>query len=153
MRSKKTRLFNQYSFGRHGILQKKNYFYLNINFYILHIVIDTTTSRKKTVTASVLSDSNIASGASATNAKDNNNGNSAAIECQPTGIYTLSDPEECNAYYQCDKGTRTKLNCPEGKLFDTEKRECNDFERVSCGTRVANPSEKNQCKFMKYSNQ
>ncbi|CAF4383933.1 unnamed protein product, partial [Rotaria magnacalcarata] len=77
------------------------------------------------------------------NGKDNS-GSSPAIECQPTGIYSIPDPTECNSYYQCDKGTRTKLGCPERKLFDTEKRECNDHERVTCGARAINLSDKNQ---------
>ncbi|CAF3393788.1 unnamed protein product [Rotaria socialis] len=101
---------------------------------------NTTTTRKKSDTESVLSDTN----AGPTNGKDNS-GNSLAIECQPTGIYSISDPTECNSYYQCDKGTRTKLSCPERKLFDTEKRECNDHERVTCGARAINLSDKNQC--------
>ncbi|CAF2081058.1 unnamed protein product [Rotaria magnacalcarata] len=100
----------------------------------------TTTTRKKSDTESVLSDTN----AGSMNGKDNS-GNSPAIECQPTGIYSIPDPTECNSYYQCDKGTRTKLGCPERKLFDTEKRECNDHERVTCGARAINLSDKNQC--------
>ena len=51
-----------------------------------------------------------------------NNGNRPEIQCQPTGIYTIADPNDCNAYYQCDSGTRTRLNCPERQLFDIEKR-------------------------------
>ncbi|CAF4953868.1 unnamed protein product, partial [Rotaria sp. Silwood1] len=106
--------------------------------------LDTTTSRKKSDTESVLSESNVASAVSSTNGKDNS-GSSPAIECQPTGIYSIPDPSECNAYYVCDKGTRTRLNCPEKKLFDIEKRECNEYERVSCGTRPVNLVDKNQC--------
>ncbi|CAF3908763.1 unnamed protein product [Rotaria sp. Silwood2] len=104
----------------------------------------TTTSRKKSDTESALSESNAASAISSTNGKDNS-GSSPAIECQPTGIYSIPDPSECNAYYLCDKGTRTKLNCPERKLFDIEKRECNEYERVSCGTRSVSLVDKNQC--------
>ncbi len=52
---------------------------------------------------------------------------------------------ECNAYYQCDKGIRTRLNCPERQLFDADKRQCLEYERVFCGTRAANLADKNQC--------
>ena len=72
--------------------------------------------------------------------------NGAGIECQPTGIYSLPDPLECSAYYQCDKGVQTKLHCPERQLFDADKRSCNDFERVNCGTRAINLADKNQCR-------
>ncbi|CAF1245111.1 unnamed protein product [Rotaria sordida] len=105
----------------------------------------TTSSRKKSDTESVLSDSNVALAVSSTNGKDNSGSSSTAVECQPTGIYSIPDPSECNAYYQCEKGTRTRLNCPERKLFDIEKRECNEYERVFCGTRAANLADKNQC--------
>lgn len=74
-------------------------------------------------------------------------GNAPGIECQPTGIYTVADPAECNAYYQCDKGLRTRLNCPERQLFDADKHQCMEYERVSCGTRAMNLADKNQCKF------
>lgn len=84
-----------------------------------------------------------------THAKDSSSGGAAtgSIECQPTGIYTVADPVDCNAYFQCDKGTRTRLNCPERQLFDIEKRLCNEYERVNCGSRITNPADKNQCKF------
>ncbi len=108
-------------------------------------MIDTTTSNKKSDTVSVLSDPNLPSAVSGTNGKDS--GSSPAIECQPTGIYSVADPAECNSYYQCDKGTRTRMTCPERKLFDIEKRECNEYERVFCGTRNINLADKNQCKF------
>jgi hypothetical protein len=111
------------------------------------MLIDTTTSRKKSDTESAVSESNVASVVSATNGKDSNGG-SPAIECQPTGIYSIPDPAECNSYYQCDKGTRTRLTCSERKLFDIEKRECNEYERVFCGTRSVNLADKNQCKFL-----
>ncbi len=110
------------------------------------VLIDTTALNKKTDTDSVLSDPNIFSAVASTNGKDSN-GDSPAIECQPTGIYSVADPAECNAYYRCDKGTRTRVNCPEGTLFDIEKRECNEYGRVSCGARSINPADKNQCKF------
>jgi len=93
---------------------------------------------------SALSESNTASAVSGTNGKDGNGG-SQVIECQPTGIYSVPDPTECNAYHQCDKGIRTRLNCPERQLFDIEKRECNEYERVFCGTRTVNLADKNQC--------
>jgi hypothetical protein len=83
--------------------------------------------------------------------KDGSVDGSSAVECQPTGIYSLADPAECNAYYQCEKGVRTRLNCPERKLFDVDKRECNDYERVSCGARAMNLADKNQCKFVIFS--
>ena len=73
-------------------------------------------------------------------------GSAVGIECQPTGIYTVADPEECNAYYQCDKGLRTRLNCPERQLFDASKRQCLEYERVFCGSRSMNLADKNQCK-------
>lgn len=70
-----------------------------------------------------------------------------AIECQATGIYTVADPNECHTYYQCDRGVRTKLTCPEKHLYDTEKNQCMEYERVFCGTRTVNLAEKNQCKL------
>jgi len=85
---------------------------------------------------------------SPTHGKGSNSAGSApGIECQPTGIYTVADPAECNAYYQCDKGLRTRLNCPERQLFDADKHQCMEYERVSCGTRAMNLADKNQCKF------
>jgi hypothetical protein len=71
----------------------------------------------------------------------------SGIECQPTGIYTVPDPAECNAYYQCDKGIQTRLNCPKRQLFDDDKRQCLEYERVFCGTRSVNLADKNQCRF------
>ena len=70
----------------------------------------------------------------------------SGIECQPTGVYTVADPAECNSYYQCDKGIRTRLNCAERQLFDAEKRQCLEYERVFCGGRSVNLADKNQCK-------
>jgi hypothetical protein len=32
-------------------------------------------------------------------------------------------------------------------LFDIEKRECNEYERVFCGARSINLADKNQCKY------
>ncbi len=113
----------------------------------MNVLIDTTTPNKKSDTESTLSESNIASAVSGTNGKDSS-GSSPAVECQPTGIYSIPDPAECNSYYQCEKGTRTKLTCPERKLFDIEKRECNEYERVFCGTRIVNLADKNQCKLI-----
>lgn len=110
-------------------------------FSFLHLMIIDPTSRKKSDTDAVLSDSSLASAMPSTQSKDIG----AGIECQPTGIYALPDPSECSAYYQCDKGVQTKLHCPERQLFDTDKRTCNDFERVNCGTRAVNPADKNQC--------
>ncbi|CAF1288673.1 unnamed protein product [Rotaria sordida] len=105
---------------------------------------DTTTSRKKSDTDSVLSEPSIGSILPSTHGKDSSGGLSI-IECQPTGIYTTADPLECNAYYQCDKGIRTRLNCPERQLFDADKRQCMEYERVFCGSRAANLADKNQC--------
>ncbi|CAF1149816.1 unnamed protein product [Rotaria sordida] len=104
----------------------------------------TTTSRKKSDTDSVLSEPSIGSILPSTHGKDSSGGLSI-IECQPTGIYTTADPLECNAYYQCDKGIRTRLNCPERQLFDADKRQCMEYERVFCGSRAANLADKNQC--------
>jgi len=120
---------------------------LIIKFLFFNVLIDTTTANKKSDTESVLSESNIPLVVPGTNGKDSSGG-SPAIECQPTGIYSIPDPAECNAYYQCDKGIRTKLNCPERQLFDIEKRECNEYERVFCGTRGMNLADKNQCKLI-----
>ncbi|CAF1617652.1 unnamed protein product [Adineta ricciae] len=102
----------------------------------------TTTSSKNSDSDSVSSGGNPPSAVSSTNGKD---GGAVVIECQPTGIYTVPDPAECNAYYQCDKGVRTRVVCPEKTFFETEKRECMELERVSCGTRAINPADKNQC--------
>lgn len=115
-----------------------------MSFLIRYFLIDTTTSRKKSDVEAALSDSNTAS---STNGKDNSE-NSANVDCQPTGIYTVADPAECNFYYQCDKGIRTRHQCSDQKLFDVEKRECNDYERVFCGTRIIN-STHNMCKCNK----
>lgn len=71
---------------------------------------------------------------------------SSGIECQPTGIYTIADLNDCNAYYQCNRGIRTRLNCPKQELFDANKHQCLDYERVTCGSRSANLADKNQCK-------
>jgi len=107
--------------------------------------LDTTTSRKKSDTESVLSQSSIASVIPPTHGKDG--GSAPGIDCQPTGIYTVADPAECNSYYQCDKGIRTRLNCAERQLFDADKRQCMEYERVFCGTRSVNLADKNQCKI------
>jgi hypothetical protein len=107
--------------------------------------IDTTTSHKKSDTESALSESNAVS--AVPGAKDSS-ADSPAIQCQPTGIYSIPDSNECNAYYQCDKGTRTRMTCPERQLFDLEKRECNEYERVFCGARTISSADKNQCKFI-----
>jgi hypothetical protein len=116
-------------------------------YVFIYVLIDTTTSHKKSDTASALSESSVASVASGTNGKDSN-ADTSAIQCQPTGIYSVPDPNECNAYYHCDKGTRTRMSCPERQLFDLEKRECNEYERVFCGARSINLADKNQCKFI-----
>ncbi|CAF1042460.1 unnamed protein product [Adineta steineri] len=106
---------------------------------------NTTTSRKTSDTNSVSSNRKIVSTISIVDGKDENKG-SPAIECQPTGIYSLADPNECNNYYQCDKGIRTKITCPDNTLYDTEKYECKESERVNCGARSLSLSNKNQCK-------
>ncbi|UJR37385.1 hypothetical protein I4U23_030091 [Adineta vaga] len=103
---------------------------------------DTTTSYKKSNSDPDSSNSNAPSAVSSTDGKD---GGSVAIECQPTGIYSVPDPAECDAYYQCDKGIRSRVICPEKTFFDTEKRLCVEFERVFCGTRAINAANKNQC--------
>lgn len=106
--------------------------------------VETTTLKKKSDGDMPFPDSISISSLSGTNGKDGS-GNAAAIECQPTGIYSLPDPNDCSSYYQCDKGILSKLNCTDKRLFDISKRECNDFERVFCGARPINPAEKNQC--------
>lgn len=111
---------------------------------VFFFLLETTTSRKKPDTDSTVSESSIPPIKAATNGKD---GGTSGIECQPTGIYTVADPLECNTYYQCDKGIRTRLNCPERQLFDADKRQCLEFERVFCGSRAANLADKNQCKI------
>lgn len=107
--------------------------------------LDTTTTRTKSETESAIPESSVPSVIPPTHGKDG--GSAVGIDCQPTGIYTVADPEECNAYYQCDKGLRTRLNCPERQLFDATKRQCLEYERVFCGSRSANLADKNQCKF------
>lgn len=114
--------------------------------FFLSVCVDTTTSHKKSHTDSPLPDLNPASIALETNGKDSNV-DSSAVQCQPTGIYSVADPSDCNAYYQCEKGARTRMTCPERQLFDVDKRECNEYERVFCGTRNIHPSDKNQCKL------
>lgn len=129
------------------MIEKQNYtfsFYHTSICLFLHV--DTTTSYKKFNTDSALSVSNTASIAVETNGKDSNV-DSSTVQCQPTGIYSVADPTDCSAYYQCEKGSRTRMNCPERQLFDLDKRECNEYERVFCGTRIIHPSDKNQCKF------
>jgi hypothetical protein len=111
---------------------------------LIFFCLDTTTSRKKSDTESALSEPNIPSIKPPTQGKD---GGAPGIECQPTGIYTVHDPSECNAYYQCDKGIRTRLNCPERQLYDSDKHQCMEYERVFCGTRSASLADKNQCKI------
>jgi hypothetical protein len=112
-------------------------------FWILFL--GTTTSRKKSDSQSIVSEPNIQSAIPPTRGKDSSG--IAAIECQPTGIYNVDDPTACNAYYLCEKGIRTRLNCPEKQLFDADKRQCMEYERVFCGNRAANLADKNQCKF------
>lgn len=85
-----------------------------------------------------------------THGKDSSGTATIAIECQPNGIYTVADPNECHTYYQCDRGVRSKLTCPEKHLYDTEKNQCMEYERVFCGTRTVNLAEKNQCKSIEY---
>ncbi|CAF1040148.1 unnamed protein product, partial [Didymodactylos carnosus] len=72
-------------------------------------------------------------------------GGDQTVECQPVGSYNIPDPNECNAYYQCENGHRTKLSCPEKQLFDIEKQGCDLFSKVFCGTRSVNLADKNQC--------
>lgn len=107
------------------------------------IPLDSTTSIKKSESESLAPESNRTSVGS-TQGKD---GNASPIECQPTGIYTVADPVECNSYHQCDRGSRTKLSCPERQLFDAEKKQCTEYERVFCGARSASLADKNQCKL------
>jgi len=54
----------------------------------------TTTSRKKSDTESVISESSIPSIIPPTRGKDSSSDGNPAIECQPTGIYTVADPME-----------------------------------------------------------
>ena len=97
---------------------------------------------------SVLDESNPGLIVSSNHGKDSSSDEVPIIECQPTGIYTIADPTECNAYYKCDKGIRRRLNCPERELFDADKHRCMEYERVFCGTRSVNLADKNQCKFL-----
>jgi hypothetical protein len=107
--------------------------------------LDTTTSGKNSDTESVLPDSSKTSIVLPTQGKD---GGAPAIECQPTGVYTVPDPTECNSYYQCERSIRTKLNCPERQLFDADKHQCMEYERVFCGARSVNLADKNQCRLL-----
>jgi hypothetical protein len=118
---------------------------LFIHLFAVLFSIDTTTSYKKSDADSAPSELNAVS--AVPGAKDSS-AESPAIQCQPTGIYSIADPSECNAYYQCDKGIRTKMTCPERQLFDLEKRECTEYERVFCGARTISSADKNQCKFI-----
>ncbi|CAF1197373.1 unnamed protein product [Adineta ricciae] len=103
----------------------------------------TTTSRKKSSTESSSSESNKASTLPPTHGKYNSI--LEGFECQLTGFYAVPDPTQCNSYYQCDRGVQTRLSCPEKQLYDEEKRQCMDFDRVNCGTRAVNLADKNQC--------
>ncbi|CAF4124563.1 unnamed protein product [Rotaria socialis] len=114
-------------------------------FVFFSHLLDTTTSHKKSNTDSVLSEPSVSVIIAPTHGKDSSGGGISAIDCQSTGTYTVADPAECNAYFQCDKGIRTRLNCPERQLFDADKRLCMEYERVFCGARAANLADKNQC--------
>lgn len=140
LRREKTRLLHYFSYHR-----RHDLFPLFSALLIFTVrclcLLDTTTSRKKSETESVASESNVSS---TTYGKDGS-ASGSGVECQPTGIYTVPDSSECNAYYQCDKGVRTKLNCPERQSFDADKHQCLDYERVACGARAVNLADKNQC--------
>ncbi|CAF0748124.1 unnamed protein product [Didymodactylos carnosus] len=101
----------------------------------------TTSERSTTLRKKSVSESTINSVTSSGIEK----GENQVIECQPVGSYNVPDQNECNAYYQCENGHRTKLSCPEKQLFDTEKQECDLFSKVLCGTRSMNLADKNQC--------
>ncbi|CAF1188528.1 unnamed protein product [Adineta steineri] len=105
---------------------------------------NTTTSNRQIDTESIKTHASIPSIVAPTHRGDSHD-DTSAIECQPTGIYSIADPTECNSYYQCDKGVHIRLNCPERQLFDTDKRQCMDYERVFCGARALNLADKNQC--------
>ncbi|UJR08864.1 hypothetical protein I4U23_013119 [Adineta vaga] len=106
---------------------------------------DSTTSRKKSTTESSSPESNKPSALPPTHGKDGSGSSLSGFDCQPTGVYTVADSTQCNAYYQCDRGIQTRLNCAEKQLFDEVKRVCLDFDRVNCGTRPVNLADKNQC--------
>lgn len=45
------------------------------------------------------------------------------------------DPDSCDAYVQCQRGTVTRMKCPQGMLFDLSLLYCVAARSVNCGTR------------------
>ena len=152
LQREKIRLLDQHTTWRHALFFSSNFLRLSSRNSFVKICfpfdidhLDPTTPNKKSDSDAPQSENNPATAQSAISG----NAGAAAplIECQPTGIYNVPDPNECNSYYQCEKGVRTRLSCPERQLFDVEKRDCKDYERVNCGSRTMNLADKNQCKL------
>ncbi|KAG0712724.1 Protein obstructor-E [Chionoecetes opilio] len=61
--------------------------------------------------------------------------------CPPEGVYYYSDPDQCDAYYECKEGVQTAgvQLCPDGLLFNDKftdgRYPCFYHPEVDCGTR------------------
>lgn len=49
----------------------------------------------------------------------------------------ISDPRNCQAYYECRQNQRIDLTCATGMSFDLNMSQCRPTSVVNCGTRSA----------------
>ncbi|XP_035228483.1 uncharacterized protein LOC118200626, partial [Stegodyphus dumicola] len=59
----------------------------------------------------------------------------SVFEC-PKKEGKFAHERDCSMFYHCKKGKHTIHRCPKNRLFDEERRSCEDEERVSCGHRI-----------------
>jgi hypothetical protein len=52
----------------------------------------------------------------------------------PTGT-RISNPTECNKYYECRNNQRLELVCGQNEAFDLVTNQCRAANAVNCGTR------------------
>ncbi|GFS37728.1 uncharacterized protein TNIN_408991 [Trichonephila inaurata madagascariensis] len=51
----------------------------------------------------------------------------------PEGVF--KDEDNCGSFYHCRNGKAQHLQCPDGELFDTDWKSCNNEDQVVCGDR------------------
>ncbi|GFR09123.1 platelet glycoprotein Ib alpha chain, partial [Trichonephila clavata] len=47
----------------------------------------------------------------------------------------FKDEDNCGSFYHCRNGKAQHLQCPDGELFDTDWKSCNNEDQVICGDR------------------
>lgn len=70
--------------------------------------------------------------------------------CQPFGSYFIPDNSNCAAYFMCNNGKESKMNCGEKQLFNADTSQCEEFQQVFCGSRPVNLADRNQCNRNSY---